>query len=143
MAKFRFGRAAEVELQQIVEFYDSEYLGQAGRFLDDIPTADRFVAVVAAGMKTKDEFLAELSRVLNLPGYFGNNWDALSDCLRDFHWLSQRDIVLVHTDFPPLPLADQRTYLDVLKDACLDWRPEEEHRFVVLFPESAAQVIGT
>ncbi|MFI6390597.1 barstar family protein [Nonomuraea sp. NPDC050540] len=33
--------------------------------------------------RTRAAFFEEVARVLRLPGYFGHNWDALSDCLRD------------------------------------------------------------
>ncbi|MFF3617204.1 barstar family protein [Streptomyces sp. NPDC002580] len=32
---------------------------------------------------------------LRLPGYFGWNWDALSDCLRDLNWLPADRYVLI------------------------------------------------
>ncbi|MFI9550611.1 barstar family protein [Nonomuraea endophytica] len=33
--------------------------------------------------RTRATFFAEVARVLRFPDYFGHNWDALSDCLRD------------------------------------------------------------
>ncbi|MFI6904844.1 barstar family protein [Nonomuraea sp. NPDC050394] len=33
--------------------------------------------------RTRAAFFEEVARVLRFPGYFGHNWDALSDCLRD------------------------------------------------------------
>ncbi|MEV0308672.1 RNAse (barnase) inhibitor barstar [Nonomuraea fuscirosea] len=32
---------------------------------------------------TRAAFFAEVARALRLPGYFGRNWDALTDALRD------------------------------------------------------------
>lgn len=33
--------------------------------------------------RTRAELFTELARVLRFPAYFGRNWDALADCLRD------------------------------------------------------------
>ncbi|SDH13014.1 barstar family protein [Nonomuraea jiangxiensis] len=33
--------------------------------------------------RTRAAFFEEVARVLRLPGYFGRNWDALTDSLRD------------------------------------------------------------
>ncbi|GAA4950233.1 hypothetical protein HD597_002530 [Nonomuraea thailandensis] len=33
--------------------------------------------------RTRAAFFEEVARVLRFPGYFGRNWDALTDCLRD------------------------------------------------------------
>ena len=70
---------------------------------------------------------------LNLPGYFGLNWDALYDCLRDFHWIEQHKIVIIHDQFPLLKQSDAAMYLSVLHDTVLDWKSGEEHSLEVIF----------
>lgn len=35
------------------------------------------------GIRTPERLFDELSRSLDLPDYFGRNWDALDECLRD------------------------------------------------------------
>lgn len=35
---------------------------------------------------TKDELLAAIAEALVLPDYFGNNWDALEECLQDLQY---------------------------------------------------------
>jgi Barstar (barnase inhibitor) len=48
------------------------------------------------------ELFRVFARELSFPGYFGHNWDALADCLRELHgpWHGGRDIAVVidHAD---------------------------------------------
>ena len=37
-------------------------------------------------INNKETFLKEISKLLNFPGYFGKNWDALNDCITDMSW---------------------------------------------------------
>ncbi|MBK9960590.1 MAG: barstar family protein [Saprospiraceae bacterium] len=37
----------------------------------------------------------EFAKVLQFPDYFGNNMDALYDCLLDLSWIEEREILLV------------------------------------------------
>jgi RNAse (barnase) inhibitor barstar len=99
--------------------------------------ADTCVARLPANLANKEELLQALYEQLQLPGYFGFNWDALSDCLRDFHWLESRTVVLVHADLPRLTPQDCRTYLAILAEAVDSWKPEEDHEFRVFFPTAA------
>lgn len=109
-----------------------------------IEATNRYVARLPAQLATKEELLQALFEQLRLPGYFGFNWDALSDCLRDFHWLGSRTVVLVHADLPRLTPKEYRTYLAVLAEAVDSWQPEEDHEFRVVFPTAArAQVAAT
>ena len=44
------------------------------------------------------ELFHEFSAALQFPYYFGNNWDALDDCLSDLAWLKSDKIVLFITN---------------------------------------------
>jgi len=44
---------------------------------------------------TKESLLDAVAGVLAFPDYFGRNWDALDECLRDLTWLEASGIVLV------------------------------------------------
>jgi RNAse (barnase) inhibitor barstar len=47
-------------------------------------------------MRDKKDFLDQIAKTLQFPEWFGNNWDALNDCLTDLEWLpSTRGYVLV------------------------------------------------
>lgn len=50
------------------------------RYVDQYPEVD--FELDASAVASKDELLALLGRALRLPPYYGNNWDALEECLR-------------------------------------------------------------
>ncbi|MGR6917442.1 barstar family protein [[Actinomadura] parvosata] len=69
--------------------------------------------------RTRAAFFDEVARALSFPGYFGRNWDALTDCLRDIGAVT---LVVEHAEEllagePPEQLA---TLLTVLADAAHD-----------------------
>lgn len=103
---------------------------------EDAPEArpNAYVASLPTGITSSSALLEALYVALQLPGYFGFNWDALSDCLRDLHWMKQRMVVLRHGDLPALPESELRIYLDVLSEAVASWGAEEEHSLTVSFP---------
>ncbi len=101
-----------------------------------------FVAKMKGQVSTKEALLGALSEILNMPGYFGFNWDALSDCLSDFHWIKQKKIVLIHENIPNLSASDLNIYLEVLIDAIDSWANDDKHEFIVIFPESSEILIN-
>jgi len=94
-----------------------------------------YVGRVPAGVSGKEQLMRVLEEVLQLPDYFGRNWDALEECLRDLSWLPPGRISLIHDALPELPPKDLRTYVDVLANAVSDWKPQESYELVVVFPE--------
>lgn len=99
----------------------------------DFVDSDALVARVAGNICTTQQLFELFYRLLALPGYFGFNWNALFDCLRDFHWVDERNVVIVHDELPELPPLEMRTYLEVLRDAVVDWKSGEAHSLKVLF----------
>lgn len=91
---------------------------------------------IPANLGCTDELFSVLEERLRLPGYSGRNWNALSDLLRDMHWVEQRTVILLHKALPNLGSADSANYLSVLAEAAADWKPDEPHELVVVFPES-------
>lgn len=106
------------------------------KFLDKSPSYDAaevFYVRVDPNISISDEFLKSLYCLLWFPGYFGFNWDALYDCLRDLEWIPCRKLVLVHEALPGLPEEDLKVYLEILRDSALDWGGDQEHEFEVFF----------
>ncbi|HZA58150.1 MAG TPA: barstar family protein [Solirubrobacterales bacterium] len=67
---------------------DAEALGAAGV---------RVAEVDASRIEDKQGLMAALSDVLELPDWFGGNWDALDESLRDLGWLEASGHVVVMT----------------------------------------------
>jgi hypothetical protein len=71
-----------------VHFVTGEAVGEL------IAEAASSIREIAPGA-TKDELLAAIADVLVLPEYFGNNWDALEECLHDLEYDGQQLVLLV------------------------------------------------
>lgn len=116
------------------------------KFIEDINSyqpAQSFWVVIDPAISTKDELLKELYNKLKLPDYFGFNWDALLDCLRDFHWIKDKGIILMHTKIPHIEEHDLKVYLQVLNEAIQDWKPDDEHYLEVIFPKSSEYALNS
>ncbi len=91
-----------------------------------LPAAGRMVVARLDGTKMSDADHAfyELSDALLFPGYFGWNWNALSDCLRDLNWLPADRYLVVVENAPRLlssSTEDRRTLFRVLRRAARHW----------------------
>ena len=125
----------------------------------DSPACERedFVLRVPAGIRSKADLLAVLASAGHFPDYFGGNWDALQDCLRDLSWIGNRKVVVVHSDLPLRENpAECRTYLEILQTVLADWAesvkpdaavpppewPYVDHELRVVFPLETKLVVA-
>ena len=100
----------------------------------DFSAASDLVVRLPGRYPRKQDLFRALARGLKLPGYFGNNWDALEECLCDLSWLkSPAGIVLVHKQVPLADPADRQTYLSILGRA----QRTLQIPLRVVFPQSA------
>lgn len=123
--------------------------------LGDVPT-EKFLLEVPAGIQSKGELLEAVAKAGKFPEYFGGNWDALQDCLRDFEWIREKQVVIMHSDVPlNANPADCRIYLEILREAVNDWARTAgqsklatdalafpDHELRVLFPDSARIMVS-
>ena len=96
-----------------------------------------FVVRIPKGISDRGGLFDAMERERLLPPYFGSNWDALEEVLRDFHWIPQRRIIIIHEDLPRLPERELQTYLDVLRNCVGDWTPDDDHELIAVFPEES------
>lgn len=79
-----------------------------------------------AKMTTKSELMREFARGLAFPGYFGANWDALSECLADLDWLLRPERWDLHVTCSTQVLAaaapaDRMIFQQVLQSVAASW----------------------
>ncbi|MBA2546772.1 MAG: barstar family protein [Solirubrobacterales bacterium] len=55
----------------------------------------RVAAIDGAATGSKQDLMSALSEAMELPDWFGGNWDALDESLRDLSWLDAAGHVLV------------------------------------------------
>lgn len=95
---------------------------------------DTFIGYVYKVRDKMDLFL-NLSKALVFPNYFGENWDALCEVYRDFDWISNNDIVIIHEDLSLLDEYDLRMYLKIIKITLLFWAGFNDHSVCFIFSE--------
>ena len=80
------------------------------------------VVRIPAGLRSKQKLFTVLADKLRFPAYFGWNWDALEECLRDLSWLPpEMGIAIVHDGLPFGSGGQNRgIYLAVLRSALMD-----------------------
>lgn len=95
---------------------------------------DTVLIVVPTELNDERSLFAWYSSALRFPDYFGANWDAFDECMRDLSWINERKIVVFHENLPLAGnLIAQRTYLEVLAYVIEDWKPGEAHEVQVHF----------
>jgi len=108
-------------------------------FNDDIQLDDAentFAGHLPKDIHSAIKLLESIEIALRFPSYFGCNWNALYDCLRDFDWIEAKTIYLIHHDLPSLIDDELKIYLEILRDASEDWQHGESHELRIIFPSS-------
>lgn len=91
---------------------DSDVLADVEQTLADEGITAR--ALEGTAMHRTEDLFTEFARRLEFPGYFGRNWPALSDCIRDLAWLPGFAYALVIGDSAVLLDDESEAELEVL-----------------------------
>jgi len=78
-----------------------------------------------AGVRDREGLLEACAFSFDFPDTFGANWDALSDCLRDFSWRRARGYVILWHGGAPLAeaaSADFTMAVEIFRDAASYWK---------------------
>lgn len=99
------------------------------------------IVLIDKGLKGNQELLLAFHKQLDFPDYFGYNWDALYDFLIDLSWLKEKQIKIIHFDFPNINFDDRKTYLGVLIDAKRNLDQSQSYQLSIYFPETLKPLI--
>ncbi|MFD9337084.1 barstar family protein [Streptomyces sp. NPDC060028] len=93
------------------------------------------------GVRSKTGLMRRCGDALRVPEYFGGNWDALADALRDLSWLPDADppgrllVVTSWRAFAAVRPDDWDTLREVLEEAVDFWREGDGPGLTVLVAE--------
>jgi RNAse (barnase) inhibitor barstar len=86
----------------------------------------------AKATPTKDALLDALSEQAQFPAYFGRNWDALVDCLRDRSWCPSAGYAVTLDDADEGAFEDILMLVKILRIVTLDWRSKNIPFYVAI-----------
>jgi len=104
-------------------------------FIRDLNSLSPKQALVVhlANITSKDRLLEEIGLKLSFPNYYGQNWDALEECLLDLVWLDEKEVLLVHDEIPGIQESELRTYLHILSEILRNWERSGERSVRAVF----------
>lgn len=86
-------------------------------------------------INNKSDFLKTASTVMNLPKYFGYNWDAWEDCLTDLSWFEASSYLIVYDqwqNFAENYPDDWQILNDIFSEAIAYWQKRNKRFYVLL-----------
>ena len=96
--------------------------------LDTLAEVDglQTIGIDLANVGSKSELLKSIGAAMGFPEYFGLNWDALEECLRDLNATNQgwRLVFEKADNLLLLPKRELTTFLSVLSDTAAFWESE-------------------
>jgi hypothetical protein len=99
------------------------------------PAPSAHIIRIPRGIRSKQKLFAILADKLHFPRYFGWNWDALEELLRDLSWLSAVSIVIIHDDLPFGAAGENRViYLQLIQAVTAHWQATDPERLRFMLP---------
>src|SRR5258707_916907 len=99
-----------------------------------------FFHVDGKNITRKEQLMNHAATAFRFPNHFGNNWDALEECLTDLEWIDADGYVIYYDHIDGLLGAhpDQfETLVEILRDSVESWK-EDDEALVVLFSGTKA-----
>ena len=94
-----------------------------------------FFHVDGKNITRKEQLMNHAATAFHFPNHFGNNWDALEECLTDLEWIDADGYVIYydHIDGLLAEHPDQfETLVEILRDSVAQWKEDGEAMVVLL-----------
>jgi RNAse (barnase) inhibitor barstar len=86
-----------------------------------------FFHIDGKNITRKEQLMNAAATALHFPKHFGNNWDALEECLTDLEWVDADGYVIYYDHIDGLleTHPDQfETLVEILRDAVASWKED-------------------
>ena len=104
------------------------------KFIDKFQAkGDTCIVIIPKNITTKLELLNSLGSQLRFPANFGTNWDAFDESIDDLEWMAEKNILIIHEEFPKILAKDFNIYFEILRDASNFWKEDGSKSLVVVF----------
>jgi RNAse (barnase) inhibitor barstar len=104
--------------------------------IDELAEAGIMVFYIPGEQITnKETFLQAARQAMAFPDYFGANWDAFEECLRDLSWMPAKEYILAYDHPECFAQADPAQFnmaLSILRDAEKFWQEQGPPLYLVL-----------
>jgi len=101
-----------------------------------------YVIFISNNLRSKEALINEFAKQGQFPKYFGKNWDALEECLRNLYWINKKRIIIIHKGIPLLNSEkDLKLYLEILNDVAIEWRSDSSHEVIIIFSKDLQKQI--
>jgi RNAse (barnase) inhibitor barstar len=84
----------------------------------------RFFHIDGSRIISKQSLFDAISHEMAFPDYFGGNWDALFECIRDLGWIDAPGYVLLYADYQMLAQSDATSFritFEIFADTVKHW----------------------
>jgi len=88
-------------------------------------------SIVLEDVSEKRALLRRIAMKLAFPAWFGENWDALEDCLTDLSWREGEGHVLILEGLQLVPPGDLAELIDVMRSVARFWAARGKPFFAV------------
>ncbi len=93
---------------------------------------ERHVYVIdGSKCRTQTKLFEELSSAMKFPSYFGMNWNAVIDCLRDIMDAAEKDVIVIINNSDDV-LIEEVENLNVFKES-FDYAEQNKRKFIVIY----------
>jgi aminoglycoside 6'-N-acetyltransferase I len=100
-----------------------------------VPTGWQVLRISGVGVTDKQSLLTAVARAGQFPDYFGYNWDALDEMMRDLSWLTGAGYLIWLEDFAPLAAQSPHVwgqFVQILAETTAVWQAQNIPMYILL-----------